>query len=208
MRATGRAWAAVVFHSRVLRRLRMIPHRSRFGSHGIDFFFDPKGVYTHENVFVGNNVNLGQRPTLVAAKSRIVIGDDVMFGPEVAIFGGGHNMSVVGTPASKVHWKRGDEDLGVSIGNDVWVGTRAVLLRGVDVGRGVVVAAGSVVTKSVPDYAVIGGNPAKVLSFRFSPEEAIKHEEMVDGAVPEGRLLELRHYQNQATMLPRRRRPI
>ena len=58
-----------------------------------------------------------------------------------------------------------------TIGNDVWIGTNAIILDGVNVGNGVIIAAGSVVVKDVPDYAVIGGVPAKIIRFRFSDEE-------------------------------------
>lgn len=60
------------------------------------------------------------------------------------------------------------------IGNDVWIGYRAVILGGVKIGDGAVVAAGAVVTKDVPPYAVVGGVPAKVIRYRFSEEEINK----------------------------------
>jgi acetyltransferase-like isoleucine patch superfamily enzyme len=58
----------------------------------------------------------------------------------------------------------------VSIGHDVWVGRNAIILPGVNVGHGAVVAAGSVVTKDVPPYAIVGGNPAKLIRYRFADE--------------------------------------
>ena len=61
----------------------------------------------------------------------------------------------------------------VRIGNDVWIGSRALLLPGVQVGDGAIVAAGAVVTRSVPDYAVAAGVPARVVRYRF-PEETIQ----------------------------------
>jgi len=54
------------------------------------------------------------------------------------------------------------------IGNDVWIGTRAMILDGVNIGNGAIVAAGAIVTKDVPDYAIVGGIPAKVIRYRFS----------------------------------------
>lgn len=58
----------------------------------------------------------------------------------------------------------------VTIGNDVWIGTRALVLDGVSIGDGVVIAAGSIVTKDIPSYAVVGGIPAKVIKYRFNQE--------------------------------------
>ena len=57
--------------------------------------------------------------------------------------------------------KRADDDLGVVIDDDVWVGTRTIILHGVKIGRGAVIAAGAVVTKSIPPYAVAAGVPAR-----------------------------------------------
>lgn len=58
----------------------------------------------------------------------------------------------------------------VVIGNDVWIAANAVILRGVTVGDGAIVAAGAVVTRDVPPYAVVGGVPARVLRYRFEPD--------------------------------------
>ncbi|WP_305121102.1 CatB-related O-acetyltransferase [Desertivirga xinjiangensis] len=58
----------------------------------------------------------------------------------------------------------------IILGNDVWIGTQSVILTGVTIGDGAVVAANSVVTKDVPPYAIVGGTPAKVLKYRFSAE--------------------------------------
>ncbi len=65
-----------------------------------------------------------------------------------------------------------------SIGHDVWIGTSAVILRGVKIGNGAIVAAGAVVTKDVPAFAIVGGIPAKILKMRF-PEEVIAALEKV-----------------------------
>jgi acetyltransferase-like isoleucine patch superfamily enzyme len=56
----------------------------------------------------------------------------------------------------------------VNIGNDVWIGSNSMIMRGVNVGDGAVIAAGSVVTKDVPPYAIVGGVPAKIIRYRFS----------------------------------------
>ena len=62
----------------------------------------------------------------------------------------------------------------IVIGNDVWIGANVIILPGVHVGDGAVLAAGAVVTKDVDDYAIVGGVPAKIIRYRFSKEEIIK----------------------------------
>jgi chloramphenicol O-acetyltransferase type B len=59
----------------------------------------------------------------------------------------------------------------IVVGNDVWIGTNAVILSGVTVGHGAVIGAGAVITRDVPPYAVVGGVPAKVIKMRFRPDQ-------------------------------------
>jgi acetyltransferase-like isoleucine patch superfamily enzyme len=193
--------------SRVLVRLRMLILRPLFLKVGNDFSFDPNGLYSYKNVSVGNNVNLGYRPILMADLSKIQIGNHVMFGPEVVVIGGGHNMSVVGKPMISVHEKTGNEDLGVVIEDDVWIGARAIILRGVRVGRGSVVAAAAVVTKSVPPYAIVGGNPAQVIRFRWNVETILAHERVLYSPDLQFSETELRAWQLNKSMLEPVRKP-
>jgi acetyltransferase-like isoleucine patch superfamily enzyme len=66
--------------------------------------------------------------------------------------------------------KRGNSKGPIIIGNDVWIGRRAMILSGVRIGHGAVVGAGSVVTKDVPPYAIVAGNPARIVRYRFDRE--------------------------------------
>ena len=63
------------------------------------------------------------------------------------------------------------------IGHDVWIGCNVTILPGVEIGNGVIVAAGSIVIKSIPPYAIVGGNPAKFIKWRFTKEQIEKLEE-------------------------------
>lgn len=156
-------------------------YRARFARHGRNFSFDPAGVYSFESISVGDNVNLGYRPILIAARSKILIGDNVMFGPEVTIRGGNHRIDIVGKPMIAISddEKRPEDDPGVIIGDDVWIGTRAIILAGVTIGRGAVIAAGALVTKDVPPYAIVGGNPAKLIRMRWDDETIARHQAMM-----------------------------
>lgn len=69
-----------------------------------------------------------------------------------------------------------DIEKDIIVEEDVWIGAGVTLLSGITVGRGVTIGAGSVCLKSIPPYAVVMGNPAKVVGFNFTPEEIIEHE--------------------------------
>ena len=155
----------------------MLMYRPLFGSHGRNFKFDPDGSYSHSSIHVGDDVSLGWRPTLMAALSEIRIGNKVMFGPHVTIIGGVHNIVSPGHFMTDVHEKTDNDDLLVVIDDDVWVGAHVIILRGVHVGRGSVIAAGAVVTKSVPPYSIVCGNPARVLRFRWDIDTILLHEQ-------------------------------
>ncbi len=73
--------------------------------------------------------------------------------------------------------KRPEDDQDVIIDDDVWVGSGAIILKGVRVGRGSIIAAGAVVNKDVPPYSIVGGVPARKIGTRFGNVETIlKHE--------------------------------
>ncbi|MDY0116722.1 MAG: CatB-related O-acetyltransferase [Sulfurimonadaceae bacterium] len=64
----------------------------------------------------------------------------------------------------------------ITIGNDVWIGCRAMILDGITIGNGAIIAAGAIVTKDVPAYAVVAGVPAKIIKYRFNKEEILTLE--------------------------------
>lgn len=70
-------------------------------------------------------------------------------------------------------------DKDIVVGEDVWLGARTTLLSGVTIGRGAIVGAGSVVRSDVPPYAIVVGNPAKIVGFRFTPSFIVQHEEQL-----------------------------
>ena len=133
--------------------------------------------------FISQGVVLG--PNFDKMGRFCSIGQDVIIGPNK------HNLNVIST--SQVIYtfensqnyvdnkrienaaliKDSDNDREVVIGDDVWIGARAILLPGVSVGTGAAIGAGSIVTSDIPPYAIVGGNPAKLIRYRFS-EKVIK----------------------------------
>lgn len=71
----------------------------------------------------------------------------------------------------ELKWIDQDQYIAIEIGNDVWIGNDVKILEGVKIGDGAIVAAGAVVTSDVPDYAVVGGVPARIIKYRFSDED-------------------------------------
>ena len=90
------------------------------------------------------------------------IGDNVMMGPDVVILTHTHNIERTDIPMGL----QGSRVQKVTIGNDVWIGMRSIIMPGIHIGNGAVIGAGAVVTKDVPDYAIVGGVPAKVIRYR------------------------------------------
>lgn len=104
-----------------------------------------------------------------------------MFGPGVTIVSGNHRINVLGKYMSEIadSMKEDTDDQDICIKNDVWIGCNAVILKGVTIGEGAVIAAGSIVSKDVPPYAVVGGSPARVLKYRFSEAVQMEHKNIL-----------------------------
>lgn len=113
------------------------------------------------NIVIGNGCSLGHF-SIIAAYGPVEIGDNVLIAAHCMIVSGNHDISRLDIPISK----QGGIDKPIYISDDVWIGTHVCILGGVTIGKGAVIGAGSVVTKSVPDYHIVAGNPAKTIKVR------------------------------------------
>ena len=105
---------------------------------------------------------------------KVTLGAYAMIGPRVMIVGDDHVFDRPGMPT--IFCGRPAEVRPTRIGRDAWVGANAIILAGVTIGDGAIVAAGAVVTKDVPPFAIVGGVPAKVLRMRFAdPADQATH---------------------------------
>ncbi len=125
----------------------------------------------HKKIILGDNVGIGARCYFLC---DTVVGNKVMIAPNVAFLNSDdHNYSIIG----KTMWDSGRGDKSkIIINNDVWIGHGAIILSPVIIGRGSIIAAGSVVTKNVLPYSIVGGSPAKIIKWRFTKDEIIEHE--------------------------------
>lgn len=112
-------------------------------------------------VEVGDNSGLGINCRI---SGKAVIGNNVMMGPNVSMFTRNHAFDRLDIPMNQQGFSDEKE---IIIEDDVWIGGGGVIiLAGVHIGTGAIIGAGAVVTKNVPDYAIVGGNPAKILKYR------------------------------------------
>jgi acetyltransferase-like isoleucine patch superfamily enzyme len=159
------------FVIRAYRAVARFHHRRRFLACGEDVLFDPlSSTIDYEQVRVGSRVYIGPGATL----GRADIGDDVMLGPNVAIRDGYHGYDVVGRAVRD----SGDARSGpgrVVVGNDVWIGEGAVLLRRTRVGDGAVIGTKAMVNGPVPPYTIMAGSPAEPIGPRFSDDQLREH---------------------------------
>lgn len=124
----------------------------------------PDAVFQNpERIVIGHRARIGSRCHLWAGpgEGKITIGDDVLFGPEVLITAASYAYNL-GSPVTEQPMHEAD----VTIGNDVWLATRAVILPGTTIGDGSIVAAGAVVRGVFPAMSIIAGSPARIVSQR------------------------------------------
>ena len=151
------------------RRLRQLCCRRMFAQCGNELNVE-QGAYfgSGKDFSVGNCVGIGKD---FRCHGRLVFIDDfLMMGEDVLFLGGGHNFERTDIPMGMQGSK---SKTPLHVAGDVWIGSRAIVLPGCKrIGHGAVIGAGAVVTKDVPDYAVVGGNPAKVLKYRTKETSA------------------------------------
>ncbi|MFK5889551.1 MAG: acyltransferase [Flavobacteriaceae bacterium] len=110
---------------------------------------------------IGDNVGINHY-CFIGVRGDIEIGDNVIFGPRVNIFSENHNFNKIDIPIKNQGVTKGK----TTIGSDVWIGANVSIMSGVDIGNSCVIAAGSVVTKNIPPYSIVGGVPAKIIKNR------------------------------------------
>jgi acetyltransferase-like isoleucine patch superfamily enzyme len=117
-----------------------------------------------EMISIGSHCNFA-RGVFITGGGGVTIGDWVGFGPDVKIWSVNHRFSDPDTPWQLQGW----EEKPVVIEDDVWLAANVFVMPGVTIGKGAIVSAGAVVSKSIPPYALVAGNPARVVGWRKQP---------------------------------------
>ena len=136
----------------------------------VNCIFPPEIVTIGKNTYGELNIVTFRNVTKLVIGCYCSIGQNVYF-----VLDAGHELINISTYPFKTALLNNENEEATSKGDiiledDVWIGFGSIIMSGVHIGQGAVVAAGSVVTKDVPPYAIVGGVPAKVIKYRFTPE--------------------------------------
>lgn len=151
-------------------RARVLPARfAKFGSNTV--IQDQFRVTNPEKVSIGSHCNFAQR-VFITGGGGVTIGDYVGLGPDVKIWSVNHRFEDPDTP-----WMlQGYDKHPVVIEDDVWLGANCFVMPGITIGRGAILSAGTVLMKSVPPFAIVAGNPGRVVGWRKRPGDALQQE--------------------------------
>jgi len=142
------------------RKLKQI----KFGSKGSSCIIDPHNFFSHpENIYIGNYVYIGNNNSFYG-KSKITIKDGCVISDYIDVLSTTHNFQ--GEKLSFIPFDEINYLKPVVIEEAAWIGHHVIVLPGVTIGKCSIVGAGSVVTKDVPPYSIVAGNPAKIIKFR------------------------------------------
>jgi acetyltransferase-like isoleucine patch superfamily enzyme len=116
-------------------------------------------------------------------RGKLCIGNYVMVASRFSLIAQDHVYEQVGTP---IIFSGRPSPQTTVIEDDAWIGQAVCMKAGVKIGRGAIVAFGSIVTKDVSPYTIVGGNPARFIKMRFSEEQQVQHDLMLRGPVQRG----------------------
>lgn len=128
----------------------------------------------NKDITIGSNVGINKRCVII---SDLNIGSDVLIAPHCAFLNRGeHSYDLIGCSVFDAPRNRSEK---IYIGNDVWIGYGSIILGGVSIGNGAIIAAGSVVIDDVPEFSIFAGNPAREIKRRFTALDVTKHKELL-----------------------------
>jgi acetyltransferase-like isoleucine patch superfamily enzyme len=137
----------------------------------------PMTITKPENVYLYENTHIWNGSTILIHSARFIMKKNSGAAQGLMVITGNHTSRVGVLFKDLINIEDVEKD--VVVEEDVWIGANVTLLAGVVVGRGSIVGAGTICRKNVPPYAIVMGNPAKVVGFRFKPDEVIEHEEVL-----------------------------
>lgn len=167
---------------RIWQKIIVKPYiKKNIAQMGEKVYIEPTSTMTWSNIYLSDDIYIGENALFLSTRAKIIINSHVMFGPNVTIVTGNHRIDIVGKYMTEIKDvdKLAEDDQDVCFKGDNWIGANSTILKGVNIGEGSIIAAGSVVTKDVPPYSIVGGVPAKVITMRFNKDQIKKHREIL-----------------------------
>ena len=158
-------------------KLRQFPHVDKTAS------IDRRNrVYSTDNLYMEEYTNIDSKAVIMNTRAKFIMKKYSGAAIGLTVITGNH-LSPIGL------WRKlvtdemkdtldvnGNADKDIIVGEDVWIGANVTLLAGTEIGRGALIGAGSVVRTKVPPYAIVSGNPAKIMGFVYDPSQTLEHE--------------------------------
>jgi acetyltransferase-like isoleucine patch superfamily enzyme len=168
---------------RIIAKLNSWEDNRKYKNKAPDVFIPEHVVVSNpDNLILNEGAELAANSLIMNINAKVIFGRYAGTGPNLTIIAGNHMSSIgkfllqVTDEDKKGLDAKGAQDQDVVLEDDVWVASNVTILNGVRIGRGAVVSAGTVVRSKIPPYAIVAGNPAKVVGFRFTPAQVLEHE--------------------------------
>lgn len=155
--------------------------KSQMGYCGKNVDIQFTSVSKPQNLFLHDNTNIFEGFSFISRRGRFVMKEGSAAAVNLTVITDSHIREIGKVFKDKSNWgtDTGETFGDVIVEEDVWLGSRVCLLPNIIIGRGSNIGTGSVVRNNVPPYAIVAGNPAKVIGFVFTPEEIIDHEKAI-----------------------------
>lgn len=160
-------------------RYLFFSNKKGFGSIGLKVRIERPFRGNKKNVYIGNHVSIGYFSTFVTFCGKLIIRDNCSISSNFTAITFNHPYEDYTHMVNDENWGKCN-GFTTEINEEVWIGTNVTILPDVKIARGVVIAANSVVHRSLnaPPYSIIAGNPARFIKFKYTLEEQIKHEQL------------------------------
>jgi len=164
---------------RTIKSLYYNDYPQDFASCGENVILEqPCKVNKPQNIYMGSNIAIRGFFTFISHTGRLYIKDNCDISQCLTVITGNHTIKpdIDKWQIESNHMGIGDDEKDTVIEEDVWIGFHVTLLPGVRIGRGSIIGAGSVVTKSIPPYTIAAGSPCRVIRMKYSKEEILVRE--------------------------------
>lgn len=160
-------------------KIKRLYYTTRLGYCGKNVYIKNPICGKMGNIYMYDDTNIYHGLKFISDTGRLIMKRGAGSAQGLTIITGNHGRKVGQWFKDSMRSREEDVELDVIIEEDVWIGADVIICAGVTIGRGANIGAGSVVRSSIPPYAVVIGNPAKIVGFSFSPEEALAHESLL-----------------------------